>query len=339
MNKNASIVYFLTRSFFLGFGISMLLYQSGKDVYFGAILGVLLGLIITYFYNSIISNKKEKDLKYLYKNNKIIGRIAQVLMFLASYIILIYSLILYTVFVISFLLINSPVLYVIIPFLIIGFYLAFKSLKIISRVASILLPISVIFSIISFLGLGGFFEVTNFLPILTNSPTSFFKTAFSFAGISVFPNILTLHFHDDTKNNMKIYILASIIIIITCICINGVLGQALTQIFRFPEYMVLKQLQAFKFIEKVENIFSNIWIFDLFITVVMAIYSIKESIPTKNNKLITVLILVITVFLINKIFVFNYVNELKLYYILPYLALFLSIMIIFPFKYLIKKTN
>ncbi len=337
MKTNASIVYFLTRSLFLGFGISLILHQSGKDAYFGASLGILIGLIITYFYNDIISNKKEKSLKSLYKNHKLIGKIAQILMFLASYILLIYTLILYCVFVISFLLINSPVLYVIIPFLIIGFYLAFKSLKIISRVASILMPISIIFSIIVFLGLGGFFEITNFLPILTNTPSSFFKTALSFAGISAFPNILTLHFHDDTKYNMKIYILAAISIVLCTIAINGVLGQALTSIFRFPEYMVLKQLQAFKFIEKVENIFSNIWIFDLFITAVMAIYSIKETIPTKNNKLVTVLILVVTVYFINKIFVFNYVNELKVYYILPYLSLFLAIIIIFPFKYLIKK--
>ncbi len=339
MKTNASIVYFLTRSFFLGYGISLILHQSGKDAYFGAILGVLLGLIITYFYNDIINNKKEKSLKYLYSKHKIIGKSANILMFIASYLILLYSLILYSVFVISFLLINSPVIYVIIPFLIIGFYLAFKSLKIISRVASILLPISIIFSIIAFLGLGSFFEVNNFLPILTNTPASFIKTAIYFAGISTFPNILTLHFHDDAKNNMKIYLIACIMIIMTCIAINGVFGEDLTKIFRFPEYMVLKQLQAFKFIEKVENIFSNIWIFDLFITMVMSIYSIKETIPPKNNKLITVLILIITVFFTNKVFVFDYVNELRLYYILPYLSLFLAISIAILFKYLIKKTN
>ncbi len=333
MKNNIGIAYFLTRSLFLGFGISLLFYQSGKDAYFGAILGLFLGLIIIYFYSDI----KSKSLNDLY-NMGLMGKIARILMFIISYIILIYTLVLYCLFVISFLLVNSTILYVIIPFVIIGFYLASKEITIISRVANILMPISVLFSIIILFGLGSFFETTNFLPILTNSPKSFFMTAFTFAGISSFPNILTLHLN-DTKNNMKGYILASILIIICIICINGVFGESLTKIFRFPEYMVLKQIQVFKFIEKVENIFSNIWIFDLFITSVMAIYSIRKTLNFKNNKLVTVLILILTVTLINKILVPNYINELKLYYILPPLSLILSLITICLFKYLIKKNQ
>ena len=101
--------------------------------------------------------------------------------------------------------------------------------------------------------------------------------------------------------------------------------------------MVLKQIKIFKFIEKVENVVSTIWVFDLFITLVMAIYSIKETIPEKHNKLVTTIIIALIVLFIDKTFAFNYVNELRLYYILPYISLILSIIIIPPFMYLIKK--
>ncbi len=335
MKSNASIIYFLTRSCFLGFGIGILFYYSGKDSYLGAMLGLLLGLIITYFYNYVISFKKG-SLNDLYKSNKIMGVIARVLLGIASFIIMIYSLVLYTTFTISFLLTTTPELYVLIPFLIIAIYLAFKGLKVITRVANVLMPFSIIAAILAFLGLSALFVLPNFEPILTTTPLSFLKTALTFAGISTFPNILILHFNNETKNNLKVYILAGILIIATMICVNGVFGEALTKIFRFPEYMVLKQLKVFNFIEKVENIFSLIWVVDLFITLTMCIYSIKETLPYKFNKQITIGIIIASAFLIDRILGFNYVLELEMYYILPIVALVLGISIIIIFMYLVK---
>ena len=336
MNSNANIMYYLTRSLFLGFGISLLFYNSGKDCYLGAILGLLFGIMITYGYYYILLNKKE-PLSKLYAKSPLIGFIARFLLILSSYIILLYCLILYSTFTISFLLTNTPAIYILIPFLLLAFYCAFKGLKIISRLASTLLPISLIFCLFAFFGLSVFFESTNFLPFLTINFSGFFKTALTFAGISAFPNILTLHFTNPPKNYFKIYILASLTIIFALICINGVFGAYLTSIFRFPEYMVLKQLKIFRFIEKVENIFSVIWIIDLYITSTMAIYSLKESLPAKHNKLSMTLILIATMLIIDNFFGFNYTNELASYYILPFISLILSIIIMIPFMYLIKR--
>lgn len=337
MKTNSSIVFFLTKSLFLGFGMSLLFLEMDKDCYIGAILGLILGLILNFGYTYIIKEKKEKSLKDILKNDKILGFITRVLLFLTSFIILIYILVIYKIFVTSFLLVNTPAIYVTIPFIILGAYCAFKGLRVISRVAGSLLPLSIILSIITFISLTGYCETTNFLPILTSRPFNILTTALTFAGISSLPNILTLHFNKDTKGYIKMYILASMILILTLIYVNGVFGEALVKIFRFPEYMVLKQLKLLNFIEKVENILSITWAFDLFITCSMTIFSMKELLPKKKNKLVTGLILAITIYIIDKVFAFNYINELKIYYILPYISVIIPIITILLMLYLVKK--
>lgn len=339
MKTNTNIIFFLTRSLFLGFGISLTFNNCGKDAYLAAILGMFLGLIITYTYSYIIKNKKNQTLKDIFKKNKIIGMIARILLLIASYIILLYVLIIYKVFVVSFLLINTPEIYILVPLVILALYCAFKDLKIISRVASCLLPISLVLGIFAILSLFGYFETINFLPIFDVAPTSFLKSVLIFAGISALPNILAVHLNGDIKGYNKMYILGCITLIIILISINGVFGEALVRIFRFPEYMVLKQLKIFNFIEKVENILSIAWIFDLFMTSVMAIYAIKELVPKKKNKYTTTIILIITLYIISKFFASNYVNELRIYYLLPYIAIVIPIVIAIPLLYLVKKKN
>ena len=124
------------------------------------------------------------------------------------------------------------------------------------------------------------------------------------------------------------YGLATGLIVVMAIYVNGVLGEALLNIFRFPEYMVLKQIKLFQFIEKMENVLSIIWIFDLFITISMGVYSVKELVPEKKNKITTIGILAVMMYVINRVFVFDYVNELRIYYILPYVALGVPLVII-----------
>ncbi len=338
MKQISSINYFLTRSLFLGFGISLIL-NYGKDSYLGALLGIFIGLIINYFYKYIINNKPSTNLDTLYQKNKKLGLIAKTSLFIVSYLILLYTLILYITFVISFLLVSSPEYYCLIPFIILSLMLAFKGLTNISRVSFVLLFFSLIFTLLGFLGLLGLFNTQSFLPILTNTPLNFLKATLTFAGISTFPSILTLHFPPNPKHYQKSYLLSSLTILFTIIFIIGVYGEPLMNIFRFPEYTILKQIKMFNFIEKVENIFSVVWIFDLFITTTMAIYSINKALPPKNNKLITIIILIVTSIIIDTIFSYNYVNELRLYYLLPILSLTFSIVILIIYLILIKKTH
>lgn len=336
MKEQPFIIYFLTQSLFLGFGISILFNISGKDCYFGAILGLCLGFIILYFYSKFLDLKQKRSLKEILKQNKILGIIVHLILILTTYILLVYGLVIYKVFVASFMLIKTPEIYLLIPIIAFACYGAFKGIINISRVSESLIPLTIILLAFAFLGIAGLFESSNFLPILTTTPTNFFKTALTFAGISVFPNILTIHYHEKPQHMLKTYAISCIILIATIIYINGILGEELVHIYRFPEYMVLKQLKLFRFIEKVENILSIAWIFNIFILLMMSIHSLKELLPNKKPKLITSIILIFTIFMIDKVFAFNYVNELRIYKILPYISIILPLIIIIPLLYLAK---
>ncbi len=337
MKEKPFIIYFLTQSLFLGFGISILFSISSKDCYIGALLGLLIGFVIIYLYSKFLELKKKRTLKEILKQNKILGIFVYLLLIIASYILLIYSLVIYKVFVASFMLIKTPEILLLIPIVIFGTYGAFKGLTVINRVAESLIPIALGLAAFAFLGVVGLFDTTNFLPILTTTPTNFFKTAITFAGISTFPNILTIHYQEKPKYMLTTYSLTCLLIIATIIYVNGILGEEIVHIYRFPEYMVLKQLKLFQFIEKVENILSIAWIFNIFILLMTSIHSIKELLPNKKPKIITVIILILTLYMIDKVFAFNYVNELRIYKLLPYISVIIPLIIIIPLLYLAKK--
>lgn len=337
MKEKPFIIYFLTQSLFLGFGISILFSISSKDCYIGALLGLLIGFVIIYLYSKFLELKKKRNLKEILKQNKILGIFVYLLLIIASYILLIYSLVIYKVFVASFMLIKTPEILLLIPIVIFGTYGAFKGLTVINRVAESLIPIALGLAAFAFLGIVGLFDSSNFLPILTTTPTNFFKTAITFAGISTFPNLLTIHYQEKPKYMLTTYSLTCLLIIATIIYINGILGEEIVHIYRFPEYMVLKQLKLFQFIEKVENILSIAWIFNIFILLMTSIHSIKELLPNKKPKIITVIILILTLYMIDKVFAFNYVNELRIYKLLPYISIIIPLIIIIPLLYLAKK--
>ena len=166
-----------------------------------------------------------------------------------------------------------------------------------------------------------------------------FMSIISFAGISAFPGILTLHMDNNIKNYGKFYLLSALMIIIAILCINGVFGEVLVNVFRFPEYMVLKQVKLFDFIEKIENILSIAWAFDLFITSAFCVYSIKTLVPKKHNPIYTLVIIGLVAIIIDRIFDANYIYELALYYALPYISLILPIIIVLLLLYQIRKRN
>ena len=277
-------------------------------------------------------------MQQIFSQEKIIGIITRILLLSASIIILTYSLLTYKTFVSSFLLATTPVFMILLPWILLIIYAASSGIAMIHKLASALFPFSIILSLLAIISIFGNFDYYNFLPILTASPANLFMTIISFAGISAFPGILTLHFNShQIKNYVKIYLLAALSVVVLILCINGVFGEVLVNVFRFPEYMILKQVKFLDFIEKIENILSIAWAFDLFITASFSVYSIKELVPKKYNTISTILIIIIVAILIDKFFDFNYVHELFLYYSLPYISLIFPIIIILLMFYLLRK--
>lgn len=334
--QNAIELFFLTRSLFFGLGISLICKFTDKDTYIGAVIGTFLGLLIILGYRYIILHKSNSLLELL-KKNKVVGIITRILILLASIIILTYTLLSYKTFVSSFLLAMTPVYMILIPWILLLIYCAWNGLFMIHKVASCLFPFSIILSLLSIISVFGNFDFYNFLPILTTNPSNMFMSIISFAGISSLPGILTLHLENGVKNYGKIYLLSALTIVIAILCINGVFGEVLVNVFRFPEYMVLKQVKLFDFIEKIENILSIAWAFDLFITSAFCVYSIKALAPKKYNNIYTLAIVGMIAIIVDRIFDFNYVYELFAYYALPYISLALPIITILLLLFLLKK--
>ncbi len=335
--ENAISLYFLTRSLFFGLGISLLSKYTNKDTYIGAIIGTLLGFGIILIYRYIILNKNNESLNSLLKKYKLLGFIAKLLIIISSMFILIYTLLTYKTFVSNFLLITTPIYIFLIPWIILLLYCALNGFNLINKVAVSLFPLSLILSILSFFSTIGSFDTYNFLPVLTIPMNNLILTIISFAGISTFPCILSLHFNSNMKNYAKIYLLASTIIVLIIISINGVFGEVLLNVFRYPEYIILKQIKLLDFIEKVENILSIAWAFDLFITSAFSICSIKTLINKKYNNFITIGIVLIIMVLIAQVFDNNYPIELLIYNYLPLISLIFSISIIILLLIIIKK--
>lgn len=336
--QNATELFFLTRSLFFGLGISLICKYTDKDTYIGAIIGTFLGLLIILGYRYIIKHKNGSLLE-LCQKNKVIGGIARIFLLIASIIILTYALLTYKTFASSFLLSTTPVYMILIPWILLLIYCAWNGLSMIHKVASCLFPFSIVLSLLSIISVFGNFDFYNFLPILTSSPSNMFMSIISFAGISALPGVLTLHLDKDVKNYVKFYLLAALFVVIAILCINGVFGEVLVNVFRFPEYMVLKQVKLFDFIEKIENVLSIAWAFDLFITSAFCIYSIKTLVPKKYNTIYTIAIIGVVAIVIDRFFDFNYIYELFLYYALPYISLALPIIIILLMFFLLKKKN
>lgn len=328
--QKLSVMYFLSRAIFLGIGYSLLFEKVGKDAWISVILGTLIGIGIVYIISKILKYKKNKNLKDLLKEMKWLGIIIKILYF-AFLIFLLYECVLIMqTMTTSFFLINSPPLFIGLS----GAFLVILTIKendtTLFKVAESLIAIAVITVIITFLVLLPYGEIEAFLPVLTTSPKMILIGAIYYATISTGPLILTLDFKDDGKKLMKMYLFTSLIIFIICITIIAVLGPELIQIYRFPEYMVLKRIKIMDFIEKIENVISIIWILDAFMILATTTHTLKNLLPKKGGKIISSIILFAITIITGVVFGGNYVLVLETYYLVPIILGIALIVLLIP---------
>ena len=317
MNERKMFVlsYFLGRVFFLGFGFSYLLKLTGKDAYICAILGTILGVGIIYLYGKL---KNKIDLIPLKKNNSLLKYLLLFTFFLFNILIYTQIAFVFQTFADSFFLLKSPIYFISLPIPFLVYRACKKGLSTISKVGEILMPISLVLFIFAGLGLIKYFKVESFLPILTTSASSLLKGTLYYTFYSTAPFLLLLNAEAKKNKYVLKYLFSSLTVIVIALFIVGVLGPNLIKIYRYPEYMTLKKIKLFNFIEKVENIISIAWLFDLFMTLSIAGNNLKECLPKKGLKL-TFPILLFLLYLVTLLCGIYYSKELFLYEILPLL--------------------
>ena len=254
--------FFLTRSLFFGLGITKIFHLSKNDAWISGIIGTLIGLgIISLIYYL----KKDNSNFSQFLKHGFWGSIAKILVLLLASFCIHDVFLSLTTMTSSFLLPQTPSIIIAIAVLLTIIYGNYKGVASFAKVAEILLPISLV--IFAF-KVGSSLIITdynNFLPFLYGHKLGIIKASIVYALLSTVPSLLLVNV-DKVKLNYKDFILGYLIgsgtIILTLISVNGVLGPTLANILRFPEYMTLKKLRIYNFIENIENILAFTWLFD-----------------------------------------------------------------------------
>ncbi len=311
-----SVAVFIFRSLFFGVGISLIFKLANVDALISCIIGTIIGLFII----NITSNHHIP--KFL-------------MVFFGTFIIINYLLVFET-YITSFYLYNTPPLAVNLCVMAVVIFLVYEGREVINRVSSNLFVFSAIAYILIVLALIFKIDISNFKPMFSTNIKNIMLAAFSFAITSVTPFLFL-----DTKMNRKEknygYLIASLSITFSVFIILGIIGINLINIYRYPEYMVLKSISIFSFIEKVENIFAFIWGNDIIISIAIFAHNLKKALPTKYNNLLFIIIIILTIILTSSKVIFHSMIKVFLY---KYYVLILGgfIIILFISKKFLKKS-
>ncbi len=334
--ENFATNYFLTRGLFLGIGFSLIIGITRQDSIFAFVIGTLIGVFFIHLIDKIQKYKNDQSLNELLAEMKGLGIFIKILFLIFGLLLLSEGLTFIQLFASNFFLIKTPIFFISLPLVLLLIYISKNGILTTFRVASCLFPISFLLTLISLLALFGYAELSNITPLFVTKPTQIMHSIFYYTSLSVSPSIFML----TTKKSKSTYsyLLGSFTLIIKMFLIIAIVGPILASIYRFPEYIILKEIKIFNFIEKIENIVGLSWIFDLFVYISMASLFVKELLPKKHNYLIHS-ILLLMIYFSSFLFLGKYfTNEIFLYYFIP-IFIFIIFIITIPllFFYTRKK--
>jgi len=328
---------FTILSTLIGIGFNNVTRIAKVDSYISILLAYIIGfipiLLFIYLFN------QEKTITELTKETfgKVLGTIINYLLLIPILIIGICSVYSISNFMVSQFLSDTPIIIIyVIPSLVI-LYGLIKGIETISRTSLILYVIMILLFFIAIFGLAPQIEISNYKPILEHGLTNPLKGSLIFVLSDIIPLFVMLSISkkniiNKAKTTKSIIIFYSISILIMFLNIAmtiGTLGIHLTDMYQYPEYMVLKQITLFDFLDRIENFVTIQWVFRTFMLVSMIVYYIQNTIKKDDNSkllpsiiLTTIILLDIIIFKNNTIFT-NF--ALKIY---PYTNLFLFILII-----------
>ena len=248
------LVFYISQSLFFGLGYQILFKITGNDTYLSCLLGSLLGILFCMIY------------KKIFKPIKLLLNIC--ILFLSIYLII--------NFIKTFFLINSSYILIILPIIFLIIYIFNKDYILISRLVECLFPITFTIIIITIISLIFKSDFTNIKPILSHQPLSIIKSAIIYFLLTAMPLILLSDFNFKDSNIINNYLFSSLILLIISVIIIGVLGPNLINIYKYPEYIILKEINIFNFFKKLENILVIPWIINLFIVLFISLLNIKK---------------------------------------------------------------
>lgn len=276
--------YLLPFSLFIGLGITKCINTAGNDVWISVILGSMLGLFIIFLLKKLPN-----------KDNKVCS-------FICNLTLLSLGILVITKLISSVYLNKTNTLMLMFPFIVLLMYTGAKDEYSLFKVNSILTITYIIFILFAFSSLFPTINIDYFKPVLINPISKVLYGALEFALYSTVPLIVLPKFKDNY--NYKVYLLSSLFLLIIFTLIIGNLGVELAKAYRYPEYVLFKNIAILDFIENTENILFFTWIINIYTLTGNCAINIKKIIGLKG----LIFSLIIIAFIINKYIINNYVS-------------------------------
>lgn len=329
---------FLYKAFILLNGFNIIIDISSNDSIISSIIGLILGIIIINVFIRIFD--KLPTLNIFEKANYLFGKYSIIIKLLliisvsisSSYLIYITSL-----FIKSSLLINVDILPISILFFSSSIYLASKGITSITRSSIISFIIFIFFEIMTILFIIPNINSLKILPLFTHKITNIIYSSVIYLIMSIFPIFLLLIVpksmikSSTTTKSIKIFhLICNIYLIFNFILTLSIIDARLASIIDYPELSIISKISILNFFDRMEDILSFKFLLDLFITLSLSIFYIKEGITLTNKyKKYNIYIIVIAYLLI--LFISNYI-EFNYIYIIINMGLFILINMLFLLK-------
>lgn len=300
--------YFNGRSVFIGFSLSSIFRVTNNNFWISEIIGMLLGFL------TIFLVKKTN-------NYKITKKICGFIFVLISILLLVYMS--------STLYLGETPDMILAIYALIGVFIMSKCKESsLTRTYSILF----VFSLAMFIASQGLLfmeaKIDNLLPLFNSGLKDTLYGALIFYLASIVP-VLALNdvsSKEDRKDLLINYTMSTLSIILISLTTVMVLGMNEAQIYRYPEYGVLKRIQIYEFFSNVDNAFTIIMVIDLLVTAVSGLKYMELK-----GKLSNIVVFLILLFSISWLSAHAGVM-VKVYDLLPALLAILLVLTILPKK-------
>lgn len=346
-----SLLLMIIVTSFLGVGFIGLIKVAQIDAWLSIIIGGIIGIILICAFIYIFNY--EPDLSINQKITKLFGKklgfIINTINFLIILMIGINMMYNLVNFIVSQFLSETPYWLIGILFSLIIILANIKGIETISRTSLILVVINLVLFLISVMGLLPEIKIDNFKPFLEYGINRSLLGSIYIVTVNILPIFALLIIPKkqilENKHYKKYfffnYILVIIIMLITLVDVIGNLGIELTSNYQYPEYILLKRISIFNFLDRIENVLVIQWIFGIFITISMVVYYLSNSIKYNHqNKFPPILITTIILILALTLFPNNTMFNQYSYYIVPYIrAILLISFILISIKIKLKRKS
>lgn len=348
-----SIVILIITAPLTGMNLTYIFNHGGVDAYLCPLIAGIMGIPLLFIFKYIFNFKPELTLgeKINYVFGKPIGIFINILLIGFT---LFFSITLYfnlTDLIISQFLPETPLMLITFIFGIAIIYVNMKGIETISRVIFLLFIFIIFLFVITFFGLLPTVDLSNLKPFLEFGLNSPIKGATHLLCVNFFPIFLLLTIPKkqitDGDKFMRwltfAYIFSTILMVLIVLLIISNLGINLSKIYQYPEYIVLKRINLFGFLDRIENILSMTKIFKMFAFLTFFTFFITNTVKAHCESKFIPIISVGIMFICSMTwfksntefnnFITSYISKVRLIFVIVILFVMIGIFI----KKMIKK--